>query len=176
MHLRRILSIIFFRTNERIPATQLRVIGPDGEQFGVISKDEALEKAKELGLDLVELAAQANPPVAKIVDFEKFRYQESKKEQAIKKHAREIELKEIWVSPRIADHDLNTRLNRVEEFLTKGNKVKLTVKFKGREMGHPELGHQVLDQAMQILGEDKIKIERERRFEGRNLAVIFGRK
>ncbi len=140
-----------------------------------MSRDEAIAKALEVGLDLVEVAAQAKPPVARIVEFEKFRYQESKKEQAIKKNAHEIELKEIWLSPRIAEHDLKTRLNRVEEFLGKGYRVKLTVKFRGREMGHPELGHIVLDQAMGILG-DQIKIDRDRRFEGRNLTMIIGKK
>lgn len=140
-----------------------------------MTKEEALKKALELELDLVEVAAQAKPPVARIVEFEKFRYQESKKEQAIKKHAKEIEQKEIWLSPRIAEHDLRTRLKKAEEFIEKANIVKLTVKFRGREMGHPELGHHVLDQAFEILG-DKVKISRDRRFEGRNLTVIIGKK
>ena len=88
--------------------------------LGVISRDEALNKAKEMELDLVEIAPQANPPVAKIVDFQKFRYEEQKKEQAAKKNAKDVELKEIWLSPRIAEHDLQTRLNRVDEFLEDG--------------------------------------------------------
>jgi translation initiation factor IF-3 len=124
-------------------------------------------------LDLVEVAATANPPVARIIDFQKFKYQESKKEQAAKKHAKEVELKEIWLSPRIATHDLEVRLKRAEEFLGKGNKVKLSIKFKGREMAHPELGRQVLAQAMGYFG-DRIATEREAKFEGRNLTTIIG--
>ena len=165
----------YFRINERIQAKELRVIGDDGSQIGVLSLQEALAKAQEAGLDLVEIAPNINPPVAKIVDFQKFRYQENKKEQAAKKKSRDVELKEVWLSPRIAQHDLEVRLRRVTEFLEKGNKVKLSIKFKGREMAHPEAGHEVLHQAMAFLG-DKVGIERETKFEGRNLATIIGRK
>lgn len=121
----------------------------------------------------MEVASGAQPPVARIVDFEKFRYKEEKKEQAARKHAKEVELKEIWLSPRIDTHDLEVRLRRAEEFLGKGNKVKLTVKFKGREMAHPEVGHDVVKKALAYLGET-ISIERETRFEGRNLTTIIG--
>lgn len=132
-----------------------------------------MAKAEESGLDLVEVAPSAIPPVAKLIDFQKFRYQENKKEQAAKKHAREVELKEIWLSPRIAEHDLGVRLKKAEQFLESGNKVKLTVRFKGREMAHPENGHQVLNTAIAHFGQ-KINIEREPKFEGRNLSVIIG--
>lgn len=121
----------------------------------------------------MEVASGAQPPVARIVDFEKFRYKEEKREQAAKKHAREVELKEIWLSPRIERHDLEVRLRRAEEFLGKGDKVKLTVKFKGREMAHPEVGQGVVREALAYLG-DKANIERETRFEGRNLTTIIG--
>lgn len=124
-------------------------------------------------MDLVEVASQANPPVARIVDFKKFKYLESKKEQVAKRHAKEIELKEIWLSPRIAEHDLGVRLRKAEEFLGKGNRVKLTIKFKGREMAHPEVGQKVLQDALAILDE-KAGIEREAKFEGRNLTIIIG--
>lgn len=149
------------------------MIGVDGEQIGVLSRDEAIKKAQELGLDLVEIASSAVPPVAKIVDFQKFRYQENKKDQVAKKRAREVELKEIWLSPRIAQHDLETRLRKAEEFLSKGDKVKLTVKFKGREMAHPETGHKVVSQALAFFG-DRVSVERETKFEGRNLTTIIG--
>lgn len=165
--------IKFFRTNDRIQAQTLRVIDADGTQLGVISRDEGIKKALEQGLDLVEVAPNISPPVARIVDFEKFRYHEAKKEAAAKKHAQDVEIKEIWLSPRIAEHDLQTRLRRVNEFLDDGNKVKLTVKFKGREMAHPEVGHQVVKLALGILG-DRIQIERETKFEGRNLTTIIG--
>ncbi len=165
----------YFRINDRIQAKELRVIADDGTQVGVLSLQEALAKAREAGLDLVEIAPNITPPVARIVDFQKFRYQENKKEQAARKKAKDVELKEVWLSPRIAQHDLEVRLKRVNEFLEKGNKVKISIKFKGREMAHPETGHQVLQQAMAFLG-DKIGIERETKFEGRNLATIIGRR
>lgn len=142
--------------------------------MGILSKDDALEKAKGQELDLVEVAPNADPPVARIVDFEKFRYQEEKKEQAAKKNVKEVELKEIWLSPRIAQHDLETRLKKVNEFLNDGDRVKLTIKFRGREMAHPETGYKVLEQALGILGE-RIKVERETKFEGRNLTTIISK-
>lgn len=124
-------------------------------------------------MDLIEVAPQIQPPVAKILDFQKFRYGESKKERVAKRHAREVELKEIWLSPRIATHDLEVRLKRAEEFLKRGDKVKLTVKFKGRELAHPETGHNVLNQAFAYF-DSSIEIEREVKFEGRNLTTIIG--
>ncbi len=122
---------------------------------------------------MVEIAPQASPPVAKIIDFQKFKYLEDKKEQAAKRNAKEVGQKEIWLSPRIEKHDLEVRLRRAQEFLTDGDKVKLSVKFKGREMAHPENGHKVLGEALAYLG-DQIMIEREAKFEGRNLTAIIG--
>ncbi|MFH0937554.1 MAG: translation initiation factor IF-3 [Candidatus Daviesbacteria bacterium] len=159
--------------NDRIQATQLRVIDADGTQLGVISREKALDKAAEAGLDLVEVAPNITPPVARIVDFEKFRYDQEKREQAAKKHAKEVEIKEIWISPRIASHDLEVRLKKVQDFLERGDKVKLTVKFRGREMAHPEAGYKIVEQALQTLG-NEIVIERETKFEGRNLTTIIG--
>ena len=130
-----------------------------------------MEKAKNAELDLIEIAANVEPPVAKLANFQKFRYEESKKERAAKKGSSEGGLKELWLSPRIAEHDLKVRLDRTKEFLENGHKVKLTVKFKGREMAHPELGHRVLQEALALL-EDKAAIEREAKFEGRKLSMI----
>jgi translation initiation factor IF-3 len=149
------------------------VIGASGTQVGVIGREEALRLAREQELDLVEVAENAQPPVARIIDFTKFRYQEEKKEQAARKKAKDVELKEVWLSPRIAQHDLEVRLKKADEFLEKGNKVKLTIKFKGREMAHPETGYQVVNQVLAYWG-DKILIERETKFEGRNLTTIVG--
>ncbi|MDO8570520.1 MAG: translation initiation factor IF-3 [Candidatus Daviesbacteria bacterium] len=163
----------YFRVNDRIQARELRVIDANGEQLGVLNRDEALKKAYAQDLDLVEVAPNINPPVAKIVDFEKFRYQEEKKEQAARKHSKDVELKEIWLSPRIAQHDLETRLKKADNFLKRGDKVKLTIKFKGREMAHPETGHQVVNKVLDYFG-DRITIERETKFEGRNLTTIVG--
>ncbi len=129
-----------------------------------------MKKAHDEGLDLVEIAPNADPPVARVVDFKKFKYEESKKDRGTKKGS-EGGLKELWLSPRIDDHDLKVRINRTEEFLKDGFKVKLTVKFKGREMAHPENGRKILNQAISLLGEG-VGIEREAKFEGRNLSII----
>ena len=163
----------FYRTNLNIQAPSLRVIGSDGTQLGILTRQEALEMAHEQELDLIEVASNAEPPVARILDFKKFRYEESKKEKVAKKGS-DTGLKELWLSPRIADHDLNIRLKRANEFLDDGHKVKLTVKFKGREMAHPEAGHNVLKKALEHF-RDKVTIERESKFEGRKLSMIIGR-
>ena len=121
----------------------------------------------------MEIAPNTNPPVAKITDFQKIRYEEKKKAEAAKRKSGS-ELKELWLSPRIADHDLGVRLKRADEFLKDGDKVKLTVKFKGREMAHQELGHRILDKALENFN-DNIQIEREKRMEGRNLSIIISK-
>ncbi len=149
------------------------MIDPQGNQLGILGKAEALEKALEFELDLVEIAPNTDPPVAKIIDFKKLRYEENKKDHAAKRSSGS-NLKELWLSPRIADHDLGVRLARADEFLKDGDKVKLTVRFKGREMAHPEIGHQVLQKALSHFG-DTIGIERESKFEGRNLSVIISK-
>lgn len=123
---------------------------------------------------MIEVASNANPPVARITNFQKFRYEENKKERASKKGDGAGELKELWLSPRIADHDLQVRLRRTEEFLKAGHKVKLTVKFKGREMAHQDLGHKVLQEALAALG-NNVGVEREPKFEGRKLSMIVGK-
>ena len=151
----------------------MRVIDSKGEQLGVLTRAEALEKARQLGLDLIEIAPNATPPVARITNFQKLRYEEGKKERASKKGAGG-DLKELWLSPRIDEHDLKVRLNRTEEFLKEGHKVKLTVKFKGREMAHQELGYRVLNEALALLG-NNAGVEREPKFEGRKLSMIVGK-
>lgn len=150
------------------------MIGSEGSKLGVLTKEEALKRARQEKLDLVEIAPNAVPPVAKIVDFKKFKYEESKREQAAKKHAKEVELKEIWLSPRIAEHDLQTRLNRVDEFLREGDKIMFRVKFRGREMAHLEFGYNLLRRIFERLG-DRIVIEREPKLEGRSITAIIGR-
>lgn len=150
------------------------VIDSDGTKLGEISKEEALKRAQEQELDLVEIAPNLKPPVAKILDFKKFRYDESKREQAARKHAKDVELKEIWLTPRIAEHDVNTRLRRVDEFLKDGNKIMFRVKFKGREMGNLKLGFDLLQRIFGQLG-DKIILEREPKVEGRSITAIIGK-
>lgn len=137
-------------------------------------KDDAVRLAKGKGLDLVEIAAKATPVVTKIVDFQKFRYEESKKEQAAKKNAKDVQLKEIWLTPRIAEHDLQTRLRRVHEFLDDGNKIMFRIKFKGREMAHLNFGFDLLTKILTQLG-DKARVEREAKVEGRSITAIIGR-
>lgn len=152
----------------------LLVIDQNGENIGQITKEDALTKAKAAGLDLIEIAPLAKPPVAKILDYRKFLYEESKREQAAKKNNKEVELKEIWLSPRIAEHDLEVRLRRAEDFLEEGNKIMFRVKFKGREMAHLEFGYKLLNNIFERLG-DKITIEREPKQEGRSITVILGK-
>lgn len=164
----------YYRTNYNIPDGELLVVDAKGEKLGLLRRDDALRKAREAGLDLVEIAPMAKPPVAKIIEFQKFKYEESKKEQVAKKHAKEVELKEIWLTPRIAEHDLLTRVRRVEEFIGENNKVMFRVKFKGREMAHTDLGFTLLRKVMDLLG-DKVGIERDAKLEGRSITLIIGR-
>ncbi|MBI2017904.1 translation initiation factor IF-3 [Candidatus Daviesbacteria bacterium] len=162
----------FYKINQFIQSPKLRVLDSQGEQIGVLTKQEALDKAREQSLDLVEIAPNATPPVAKIVNYQKFKYAENKKERTAKRGDSSAGgLKELWFSPRIAKHDIQVRLNRVEEFLKMGYKVKLTVKFRGRELGHKELGYKVLRQIFDVLG-GKAEAENDPKFEGRNLSVV----
>ncbi len=128
----------------------------------------------DAGLDLIEIASNADPPVARILDFKKFKYDEGKKDRAARKGTSDSSLKELWLSPRIAEHDLMVRVNRAQKFLDDGHKVKLTVKFKGREMAHPEVGRNVLNKVLEQF-DGRITIDREIKFEGRNLSVIIGK-
>lgn len=139
----------YIRKNDRIRARQVRLIGPDGRQLGVVDRDEALSLAKQVGLDLVEVAATANPPVCRILDFGKYMYELSKKEKDKKHNTSKI--KEVKFRVRIEQHDYETKLRRAEEFLFKGNKVKVTLQFRGREMEHRELGVDVVNRAVEDL-------------------------
>jgi len=162
----------YYRTNERIFAHTLRVLGSDGKQIGVLSKFEALSKARELELDLVEIAPNAKPPVAKIIDFNKFLYQEEKKKKEEKKKAKSSETKELRLGPFMDDHDLQVIIKKATEFLQDNNKVKLVVKFKGRQIQHPEFGEKIIDRVAEALFHVS-KIEKERHFEGRQLIAIL---
>jgi len=124
------------------------VIDEKGKQIGVMDLDEALRKAREASLDLVEIAEKADPPVVRVINFKKFKYQEAKKERVARRKTKEIETKEIWLGPLIGDHDLSVRTDQARNFLTAGDRVKLTVKFAGREIIHPEFGHRVLEKIL----------------------------
>lgn len=161
-----------YRVNERIFASQLRVLDTEGKQIGIISKFEALEKAKSQGLDLVEIAPAAKPPVAKIIDFKKFLYQEAKKSREEKKKSKTSETKEVRLGPFMSDNDLGVMSKRAREFLLNGNKVRLIVIFKGRQITHPEFGHNILDKVLESL-KDVSKVERERHLEGKKLMILI---
>ncbi len=162
----------FYRVNERIFSSTLRVLESGGKQLGILSKFEALSKARELGLDLVEIAPNAKPPVAKIIDFKKFLYQEEKKKKEEKKKSKRSETKELRLGPFMNEHDLMVVLRKAQGFLGDGNKVKFVVKFAGRQITHPEFGERILEKTIEFLS-GVSKIEREKHFEGRQLIVIL---
>ena len=162
----------FYRRNERIFASLLRVLDTDGKQIGILSKFDALTKARELELDLVEIAPTAKPPVAKIIDFNKFLYQEEKKKKEEKKKAKASETKEIRLGPFMSDNDLQVMVRRGREFLDDGDKIKIVVKFRGRQITHPEFGHLVVRKFIESLA-DISKVDREPHFEGKQLIAVL---
>ena len=162
----------YYRTNDRIFARELRVLDSEGKQIGVLSKEEALKVAQSQELDLVEIAPQAKPPVAKIIDFKKFLYQEEKKKREEKKKAKSSETKEVRLGPFMSENDLLVMTRRAREFLQHGDKVRLVLSFNGRQITHPEFGHKVLDKALEILS-DISKVDRERKLEGRKLIILI---
>jgi len=154
------VSTVVYRINNQIQAKELRVLREDGTQLGVISKESALEEAKKLGVDLVEIAPQAVPPVAKLIEFSKFRYQLAKKERESKSSQKKIDLKEIRLTPFMAAGDFETKMAKARDYLKDGNKVRLVVKFVGRQLTHKEFGDQVWLRAVQALADvSKIDIE-----------------
>ena len=163
------------RINRQIRISPVRVIGPTGEQLGVLPVEEALSAAQERGLDLVEVAPMARPPVVKIMDYGKFKFEEAKAARAAKKKQHVIHLKEIKVRPGIEEHDFEFKSRHAREFLTEGNKVKVTMMFRGRQIAHLELGKAVLDRFATGLV-DIGKIEQEAKLEGRNMVMVMGPK
>jgi translation initiation factor IF-3 len=148
------------------------VIGPTGEQLGVLTLGEALIKSEQLGLDLVEIAPSAEPPVCKVVDFGKYRYQITKKEKEQKKSQHQVKVKEIKLKPNTDEHDLEVKLRHAREFVEKGNKVKVTCSFRGREMQHPEYGRRAVDKLCQGLA-DIATPEAYPKMMGRSLSVVL---
>jgi translation initiation factor IF-3 len=160
------------KVNREIRAPKVRVISHTGEQVGIISLHEALAMAEEQGLDLVEIVPGSNPPVCKIINFGKFRYDQSKREKESKKSQHQIKVKEIKLKPNIDVHDLETKTRHAREFLAGGNKVKITCTFRGREMMHPELGEKIVRQLCQDL-EDVSILESPLKMMGRMLLVVL---
>ncbi len=148
----------------------MRLLDEKGVQIGVVSKIEALQKAKEFGVDVVEIAPNAKPPVAKLIDYKKFKYQEAKKEREAKKTQKNVGVKEVRLRPFIEQHDFDTWLKRATEFIEKGNQVKINVLFKGRELGRKQFGYEVLNRFVKSLS--GVKMVREPRMEGRVLAAM----
>lgn len=148
----------------------MRLLSEDGKQIGVVSKLEALQRAKELGIDVVEVAPNASPPVAKLIDFKKFKYQEAKKEREAKKNQKNVGVKEIRLRPFIGQHDFDTRRNKAQEFLEAGNQVKIAVFFRGREITRKEFGFEVMKRF--IAGLESVRTVREPHMEGRTLAAM----
>ena len=160
------------RTNRRIKAREVRVIGPEGEQLGVLPVEQALARAQELGMDLVEVSPMTKPPVCKIMDYGKFKYLEKKKQNEAKKKQVVVQLKEVKLRPRTEEHDYTTKLKKVREFLEEANKARITVMFRGREMSHRELGQKVLQRVIEDLREVAV-IESAPRVEGRQMFMIL---
>ncbi len=152
--------------NDRIRAKDVRLIGPEGEQVGIVAIAEALKKAAEAGLDLVEIAPQANPPVCRVMDYAKFLYAKEKQERENRQHQRQTQLKELRFRPQIDDHDYQTKLKSLVKFLKRGNKVKVTLVFRGREMAHQEFGRRLLDR-LQVDIAEVATVERPPMQEGR---------
>lgn len=163
----------FFRFNQQIQSKELRVIGTNGKQVGILGLGEALKLAQEQDVDLVEIAPTAKPPVAKLIGFKRFLFEQEQKEKKSKK-SRGVETKEIRVGPFISDHDLEVKINQGRKFLTRGNNFKLTVQFKPRQMRHTEFATKIVEKVKEILG-NIARIEREPRWEGRRLTIIFAK-
>ena len=153
-------------------AREVRLIDAEGQNHGVVSKIEALERAREAGLDLVEVSPDANPPVAKILDYGKFKYQEQKKAAEARKKQKTVEVKEIKMRPNIDDHDYNVKMKSMERFFGEGDKVKVTLRFRGREMAHQQLGRELLLR-VKADTEELAKVESEPRLEGRQMVMVL---
>lgn len=161
--------------NEQIRDREVRLIGPDGEQIGVVSSREAQKIADEAGLDLVKIAPNAKPPVCKVIDYGKYRYDLARKEKDAKKKQKTVELKEIRLSPNIDTNDLNTKMNAAKKFLAKGNKVKITLRFRGREMAHMNSSKHILDDLAEQLSDIAV-VEKAPKIEGRSIGMVLAEK
>ena len=160
------------RINERIRVPEVRLIDEEGRQVGVVRTAEALNMAREREVDLVEVAAQASPPVARLMDFGRFKYEQSKKEREAKKHQQNVQLREVRMKPKIDDHDVDFKTRTAAKLLKQGDKVKVTVMFRGREITHPQIGKALLDRVLRSL-EDIAMLEKDAMLEGRHMTIIL---
>ncbi|MDE7341215.1 MAG: translation initiation factor IF-3 [Lachnospiraceae bacterium] len=161
--------------NEQIRDKEVRVIGEDGEQLGIMSSKEAMRLAEEAGVDLVKIAPTAKPPVCKIVDYGKFKYEQTRKEKEAKKKQKVIEIKEIRLSPNIDTNDLNTKVNAARKFISKGDRVKVTLRFRGREMTHMNNSKHILDDFAEALSDIAV-MEKAPKVEGRSMTMFLAEK
>ncbi|HAK22119.1 MAG: translation initiation factor IF-3 [Desulfovibrio sp.] len=159
------------RRNELIHAREVRVIGAEGEQLGILQRNEAIAMAREIGCDLVEVSSNATPPVCRIMDYGKFKYEQQKKKQDAKKRQAVVQVKEIKVRPKTDEHDYETKLKHIRSFLEDGDRCKVTVFFRGREIVHKDRGIEILERIVKDL-EDVGKVEQEPRAEGRTLQML----
>ena len=160
------------RVNRQIRISPVRVITPDGEQAGILPIERAMEIAEEMGLDLVEVAPLARPPVCRIMDYGKFKYEEQRQAREARKRQHHVQIKEVKMRPGIEDHDFDFKTRHARRFLEEGNKVKLTMMFRGRQMAHPEFGRQVLDRVSTML-QDVSKVEQFPQMEGRSMVMVL---
>ena len=161
--------------NEQIRDREVRVIGADGTQLGIMSAREAFKLAQEAELDLVKIAPTAKPPVCKIIDYGKYRYEMARKEKEARKKQKTVEIKEVRLSPNIESNDLNTKINAARKFITKGDKVKVTLRFRGREMAHMASSRHVLDDFAKQLA-DVATVEKAPKMEGRSMTMVLAEK
>ncbi|MFP4562898.1 MAG: translation initiation factor IF-3 [Spirochaetia bacterium] len=164
-----------FRINEKIRVREVRLIDEKGNQVGIVPTTEALEKARDAGLDLIEVAPQANPPVCKILDYGKYKFEQEKKLRETKKNQKQIKMKEIRMQPKIEEHDLQFKTKHIQEFLEDGNKVKVTIRFRGRELAHTELGRDVLDKILEMI-DTPFSVDKQPAMEGRFMSMIISPK
>jgi translation initiation factor IF-3 len=161
-----------YRINDRIESPEVRLVDEEGNMVGVVRLAEALQRAEEAGMDLVEVSPNASPPVCKILDYGKFKYEAQKKANAARKKQRVIDVKEIKMRPNIDDNDYNTKMRKIYEFLDEGDKVKVTMRFRGRELAHQDIAMGVLSRVRDELG-DRVKIEQFPRMEGRQMVMVM---
>ncbi|MCI8708579.1 MAG: translation initiation factor IF-3 [Dorea sp.] len=161
--------------NGQIRDKEVRLIGENGEQLGIMSSKEAMRLAQEAELDLVKVAPKAQPPVCKIIDYGKYRYELARKEKDARKKQKTVEIKEVRLSPNIDTNDLNTKVNNARKFIGKGNKVKVTLRFRGREMAHVQQSRHILDDFAQQLA-DVASVEKPAKLEGRNMSMVLTEK
>ena len=169
------ISSVTHQLNEEIRDKEIRLIGTEGEQLGIMSADEALAIADEKGLDLVKISPQAVPPVCKLMDYGKFKFEQGKREKEARKNQHVVEIKEIRMSPGIDVGDFNVKLKNAQKFLTEGNRVKVSVRFRGREMAHTEIGKKLLDQFAEQCAEVAV-LDKGAKLEGRHMSMFLSPK